>query len=173
MISELDNYRQRLADLYQQVRSLIDGLTVEALNWYPMGEEAAEAAPSLAVWVAHICGAAHFWISEVIGGAPASRDRKAEFATQVTDPSVLFQLMQQTSVEINAVFARLEDADLDATRVVEGRNVPVRWGLLHVIDHTSLHLGHMQLTYQLWTGGKSFPSPAWFQRLPDGLNLDA
>jgi hypothetical protein len=42
----------------------------------------------------------------------------------------------------------------------------VRWGILHVIDHTSLHLGHMQITYQLWNEGKSKPSPRWFERLP-------
>jgi hypothetical protein len=35
-----------------------------------------------------------------------------------------------------------------------------------VIDHTALHVGHMQITRQLWAGGKSFPSPLWSQRLP-------
>ena len=31
-----------------------------------------------------------------------------------------------------------------------------------------VNLGHMQITYQLWMGGISKPSPFWFQRLPSG-----
>ncbi|HJW84059.1 MAG TPA: hypothetical protein VJ754_07125, partial [Anaerolineae bacterium] len=57
-------------------------------------------------------------------------------------------------------------ADLDGAREVEGRSVPVRWSILHIIDHTALHLGHMQITYQLWMGGLSKPSPHWVDRLP-------
>ena len=39
-----------------------------------------------------------------------------------------------------------------------------RWAILHVIEHTSLHLGHMQLTYQMWNSGKGAGSPRWFER---------
>ncbi|MCA9947468.1 MAG: DUF664 domain-containing protein [Anaerolineales bacterium] len=45
------------------------------------------------------------------------------------------------------------------------REVPVRWGILHVIDHTALHLGHIQITAQLWQGGQAIDAPRWFQRL--------
>jgi len=55
---------------------------------------------------------------------------------------------------------------LSGTRQAKDRMVSVRWGILHVIDHTSLHLGHMQMTYQLWTGGKAVHSPLWTERLP-------
>jgi NAD(P)H dehydrogenase (quinone) len=44
--------------------------------------------------------------------------------------------------------------------------VDVHWGIVHVLDHTALHLGHMQLTYQLWMGGRAGTSPLWFDRLP-------
>jgi hypothetical protein len=50
-------------------------------------------------------------------------------------------------------------------RQARGREVPVRWCILHVVDHTALHLGHMQLTYQLWMRGQSGASPRWFERL--------
>jgi hypothetical protein len=26
----------------------------------------------------------------------------------------------------------------------------IAWSLLHALEHTALHLGHMQLTRQLW-----------------------
>jgi hypothetical protein len=75
-------------------------------------------------------------------------------------------LLEKTARETRDVLFTLSEMDLDGTRQVEGHTVPVRWCILHVIDHTALHLGHMQITYQLWSGGSSIGSPLWFERLP-------
>jgi uncharacterized damage-inducible protein DinB len=120
---------------------------------------------SLAALAAHIAGAEHFWIAEVIDRRPATRDRAQEFATAAADAAELVGLLGRTAVETHTVLAVLKDGDLNGEREVDGKTVPVRWGLLHLIDHTALHLGHMQLTYQLWTGGPSAVSPMWFERL--------
>ncbi len=166
MLSELDNYLQRIEDLRGQVCDLIAGLPAEALNWRPIESVEAHATNSLAVLAAHIAGAEHFWIGEVIGGRPPTRDRPIEFATQATDAGELCYLLEQTGAETREVFFALNETDLNSTREVDDRTVPVRWGILHVIDHTALHLGHMQITYQLWQGGQSTQAPRWFQRLP-------
>jgi len=166
MFTELENYLQRIEDLRRQVSALLAGLPAEALNWHPaMGVED-HATNSLAVLGAHAAGAEHFWVGEVIGGRPASRDRDAEFATQAADASELLHLLDETATETRQVLLALSESDLDGTREVQGRTVPVRWAILHVIDHTALHLGHMQITYQLWMQGKSQPSPHWHERLP-------
>jgi len=182
MLPELDNYLKRIEDLREQVSDLIADLPAEALNWRPLPpsvpapsallgtgaggtEERGDATNSLAVLAAHIAGAEHFWIAEVVGGRPPTRDRDAEFATQATDASELVCLLEKIGAETREVLSALSEADLDGVRKVEGRKVPVRWGILHVIDHTALHLGHMQITYQLWTGGQGRPSPHWFERL--------
>jgi len=157
MISELDNYLQRIEDLRRQAGDLIADLPTEALNWRPIKGDATN---SLAVLAAHIAGAEHFWIDEVVGGRPPTRDRDAEFTTQASDASELVHLLEDTGIETRGVFATLTEADLDGTREARGRTIPVRWCILHVIDHTALHLGHMQLTYQLWMGGHSKPSPS-------------
>ena len=60
----------------------------------------------------------------------------------------------------------LTAADLDSTRQARDRMVPMRWAILHAIEHTALHLGHMQITYQLWSSGQAADSPRWFRRLP-------
>lgn len=155
MLSELNNYLQQIEDLRGQVRDLIADLPAEALNWRPLeGDET----NSLAVLATHIAGAEHFWIGEVVGGSPPTRDRDAEFAAQASDASELIRLLENTGVETREVFATLGEADpsspsgqsLDGTRQVRGRTIPVRRCILHVIDHTALHLGHIQLTYQLW-----------------------
>lgn len=166
MISELDNYLNRLVDLNSQVSGLIAELPPEALNWRPIEGNADHAANSLAVLAAHIAGAEHFWIAEVIAGRPETRDREAEFAAVATNAAEIIQLLEKNALETRKVFSTLGESDLNGTRQARGRTVPVRWCILHVIDHTSLHLGHMQLTYQLWSGGKSIPSPLWFERLP-------
>ena len=159
MLSELDNYLHRIEDIRRQVGDLIAGLPADALNWRPIEGDKGHATNSLAVLATHIAGAEHFWITEVVGGHPPTRDRDAEFAIQATDAAELVRLLEKTGAETREVLSALPEADLDGVRQVMGRTVPVRWCVLHVIEHTALHLGHIQLTYQLWMGGQSKPSP--------------
>jgi uncharacterized damage-inducible protein DinB len=166
MLTELDNYLQCIEDLRGQVRALIADLSAEALNWRPAENVEEHATNSLAVLAAHVAGAEHFWITEVIGNRPRTRDREAEFKLEVANASELIRRFEAIEAETRQVFSALIAADLGCTREARGKTVAVRWGILHVIDHTALHLGHMQITYQLWNEGKSKPSPRWFERLP-------
>jgi uncharacterized damage-inducible protein DinB len=166
MNSELKNYLDRIEDLHHQISGLLIELPAEALNWRPIEGKDDHVTNSLAVLTAHIAGAEHFWISEAIGGRPETRDRDAEFVTVATSNTEIIQCLEAVALETREVFSTLREADLlNGMRQVKRHTVPVRWCILHVIDHTSLHLGHMQITYQLWTGGKSIPSPFWFDRL--------
>jgi uncharacterized damage-inducible protein DinB len=165
MSPELAGYLQMIEDLRGQVRDLIAGLSAEALNWRPLENSDEHATNSLAVLAAHIAGAEHFWTAEVVGGLPPSRDRDAEFETRATSASELVGLLEQVGEETREVFPTLSETDLDGMREARGRVIPVRWCILHVIDHSALHLGHMQLTYQLWMGGQHGPSPRWFERV--------
>ena len=166
MISELDNYLNRLDDLHGQVSNLIAELPAEALNWRPIEGKDNHITNSLAVLATHIAGAEHFWIAEVIGGRPATRDRDAEFVNVATSTAELLQILEKISRETKEVLSALSESDLNGICQAKNRTVSVRWCILHVVDHTSLHLGHMQITYQLWTGGKSVYSPLWTERLP-------
>lgn len=165
LISELENYLQIIEDLRGQVRNLISDLPAEALNWRPLTGAEEHATNSIAVLATHIAGAEHFWIAEVVGGLPPTRDRDAEFVTEASEASELVLHLEKVGTETREIFSSLAQADLEGTREARGRTIPVRWGILHVIDHTALHLGHMQLTYQLWQGGQASPSPRWFERL--------
>lgn len=165
MPPELASYLQMIEDLRGQVRDLIAGLPAEALNWRPREAADDPATNSLAVLAAHVAGAEHFWIGEVVGGLPPTRDRDAEFATQAASQAELVELLDQVGRGTQKVLSTVSEADLDGAREARGRAIPVRWCILHVIDHTALHLGHMQLTYQLWSGGQPGPSPRWFERV--------
>ena len=159
VLTELDSYLQFIEDLRGQVRALIADLPAKALNWRPTDSVDDHATNSMAVLAAHVAGAEHFWIAEVIGGRPTTRDRDAEFRLEVMDASELLRRFDAVQMETREVFSTLTVADLEGTREARGKTVSVRWGILHVIDHTALHLGHMQITYQLWNEGKSKPSP--------------
>jgi uncharacterized damage-inducible protein DinB len=166
LTGELANYLERIEDLRDQMAKLVAGLPAQGLNWRPISGEGELAANSLAALVAHSTGAERFWIAEVVGGRPAARNRAAEFAQEASSSKEVSRWLADTARQTQEVFASLRDADLDSTRRTEGHTLPVRWCLLHVVDHTALHVGHMQITRQLWAGGKSLPSPLWTQRLP-------
>ena len=164
MQAEVETYLTMIEDLRKQVQDMVAGLPAEALNWRPLpGDD--HATNSLAVLVAHVAGAEHFWIAEVVGGMPATRDRPAEFTTEVDDPASLMERLDQVGIETRGVLSSLSEDELASTRSVRGKTVSVRWAILHVIDHTALHLGHMQLTFQLWSQGEGQPGPRWFERL--------
>lgn len=165
MLPECASYLEMLDDLRGQIAKLIDGLSAEALNWRPIEGEDDHVTNSLAVMVAHVAGAEHFWIHEVAGGQPPTRDRPAEFVTEVDSSEPLLAKLETNAQETRKVLTGLTAADLDSTRQAHERRVPMRWALLHAIDHTALHLGHMQITYQLWFRGQAADSPRWFQRL--------
>jgi uncharacterized damage-inducible protein DinB len=165
MCPELESYLQMIDDLRGQVRALVVDLSPAALNWRPIEGLEEHATNSLAVLTTHITGAEHFWIAEVVGLQPPTRDRGAEFVTEAIDAAELVRRLEEVEAETRQVFAGLEQDDLDGAREARGRTIPVRWCILHVIDHTALHLGHMQLTYQLWMGGQTGPSPRWYERI--------
>jgi uncharacterized damage-inducible protein DinB len=167
MISELENYRLRIENLRGQIRNIIVDLSAEALNWRPLENTDDHAINSLAVLATHVAGAEHFWISEVIGRRPPTRNRDAEFVAEASDAAQLIKHLDDVGEETTQIFATLSEADLSDIRRHNGKEISVRWILLHVVDHYALHLGHIQITYQLWNSGKGVESPRWFQRLPE------
>ena len=166
MLPEIANYLDRINGLREQVRELITAVPAEALNWRPIEGDDDHATNSLAVMAAHIAGAEHRWYHEVIGRQPATRQRELEFKTVAENAAGLVEKLAFNAEESQRILSALSAEDLDGTREVEGHSVPVRWAILHVIDHTALHLGHMQITYQLWNSGQAMAAPRWFQRLP-------
>ncbi|MCB8981996.1 MAG: DUF664 domain-containing protein [Ardenticatenaceae bacterium] len=165
MLMETAAYLERIEDLRAQIGKILQTVPQEALNWRPDEESEAHEMNSLAVMATHVAGAEHFWIGEVVGRLPATRNRDAEFETVVADTAVIQQKFETVRSQTRTILQNLTQEDLDGTRQARDREVPTRWAILHVIDHTALHLGHMQITAQLWQGGQSVDSPRWFQRL--------
>lgn len=140
-------YLDLLQDLFEQLDAAVADLPQPALDWVP-GKEM----NSLAVLITHLCGSARYWIGEVAGGTPVQRDRAAEFQVRGLSEAQLRARLSDTMGWAREAVGRLEDADWAAPRQAGYREHPVSvgWALLHALEHSALHLGHAQLTRQLW-----------------------
>jgi uncharacterized damage-inducible protein DinB len=154
MNNEITSYLEWIEEVRGQVREMVANLPAEALNWRPVEGEGDHATNSLAVLAAHVAGSEHYWIYEVVGQGPGTRDRPAEFVTVAGEAAELVARLARTGEETREVMRVLTADSLEETRSVGDRTFSVRWCILHVIEHTALHLGHMQLTYQLWRDGR-------------------
>lgn len=150
MIKEIQGYLTTLGELQDQVKNLLEGLPQEALDWRPIQGEGELATNSLAVIVTHLAGSETFFVKEVIGRQPVQRDREAEFVTRGVNASALKAKVDAAAKSAEEVLSPLTESQLGEDRKFRDRQVTVRWSILHVIEHTGQHIGHMQLTRQLW-----------------------
>jgi uncharacterized damage-inducible protein DinB len=140
-------YLERLEWLHAEIKQSVQGLPQEALDWSP-GKEM----NSMAVLVTHLAGAERYWIGDVAAGEPSGRDREAEFRVRGLPRSALEERLQQANQYARQTLERFSLEDLQALRISprDGEEINVAWCLLHAIQHTGMHLGHIQLNRQLW-----------------------
>jgi len=115
-----------------------------------------EEANSLYVLAVHSLGAERRWIHGVVGQRKIERDREAEFRARGDDLPALRALYDAVTRDSEEVLARLVASDLDAVRP-EPQPHPVRWCILHIVEHYNEHLGQMRLTRQLWENRHARP----------------
>jgi len=140
-------YLSRLRDLHEDMERAIAGLPQEALDWVPGPDM-----NTLAVLVVHICGAQRYWLGEVVAGKPSGRDRETEFRTKALDAGILLQRIHDALDQAQGVLDLLSLQDLADVRTSRNnKQVTVGWVLAHVMAHTALHVGHIELTRQLWS----------------------
>jgi hypothetical protein len=139
-----------LNELRGQVKGVLEGLAPEALDWQPIQGEGELATNSLTVLATHLAGSETYWIREVVARQPIQRNRDAEFLTKKVGPSDLKARLDSAAAATAEVLSALKEGQMEEERNHRGRKVTVRWSILHVFEHTALHLGHMQLTRQLW-----------------------
>jgi hypothetical protein len=147
MENEIQSYIAEFNSLEEEIHKSIQGLSGEAANWRPLPKDT----NSIYAIITHLAGAQSNWIKRVIAGIPVQRDREAEF-TSAGSLSEAVKNWKAVNRECEGVLRKLSQNQLDETRDVSGPfgRVTVRWCILHQIRHYALHLGHIQLTRQLW-----------------------
>lgn len=147
------DYIDRLEHMQRDFHQALEGLPNEALDWVPGPQM-----NSVAVLLAHTAGSLRFWIGDIAMGEPSNRVRELEFETRNQSLDDMLGRLDAAIDYARAALPRLSVADLAQKGAAEpGREPSTRgWALLHALEHASMHLGHIQLTSQLW---KTRPTP--------------
>jgi uncharacterized damage-inducible protein DinB len=148
MFAEIERCVAVVEETKEEIKGIITGLDSETLNWTPLPTDA----NSIYQLVMHICGSEAQWIHETIGGIDVNRDRPAEFEASGDDVSVLQALLDANAYATTKVLESLTPEQLDEvrdTRTASGA-MTVRQAILRQIHHHAVHLGHIQLTKQLY-----------------------
>ncbi len=141
------SYLERLEKLHQDISKAIEGLPQEALDWSP-----GPGMNSIDVLITHLTGAERFWIGDIAMQDPSGRVRSREFEARGTGVSALRERLDNNLTYARSALAKLDLKDLAAERPVprENRSTDVASALLHAMEHTALHLGHIEITRQIW-----------------------
>ena len=147
MVDFYQDFLNRLDEIHTSVEQAIQDLPAEALDWSP-----GEGMNSITVLIVHLTGAERYWIGDVALGDTSGRDRAAEFSVSSIPLDALRARLADASAYAQNTLTRLTLGDLEQERVAprDGRKFSVAWALLHALEHTAIHLGHIQITRQLW-----------------------
>jgi uncharacterized damage-inducible protein DinB len=147
MLPIFEAYLTWLESQHNSICQAIAGLPSEALDWTP-----GPGMNSMAIITAHVAGSTRYWIGDIAGNEPSDRNREAEFATQRVDAAALVARLEATLAHSRIVLERLTLEDLNVKRFSprHGEAYSVSWALLHALEHMAVHVGHIQLTRQLW-----------------------
>ena len=141
------DYLDRLDELHMDAIRSIDGLPLEALDWIPGPNM-----NSLCVLIVHLTGAEGYWLGDVVGQDPSDRDREGEFLARELDEITLKERLSDSTTYARDLLETLTLDDLDSNRTSprDGRAFTVAWSIFHALEHTAIHVGHIQMVRQLW-----------------------
>jgi uncharacterized damage-inducible protein DinB len=106
--------------------------------------------------VVHLAHVERWWFQEVYGG------RRLEYPWSDSDPDADFRVPDDATAESIVAFYRTcceesrkaveADPDLDRQVTRGSRTVSLRWILVHMIEETARHAGHLDLLREAWDG---------------------
>jgi len=149
-----EDYLDRLSSLHNDYKKAISGLSVEALDWVPGPEM-----NTLCVMVVHMTAVERYLVGDMAAHISSNRVRATEFQAKGLDEATLINRLDESLAFVRDTVANFTLEDLSAVREIPaGGNKPataletltVGWALMHALSHTGLHLGHAQITRQLW-----------------------
>lgn len=138
------DYLQRLEDLQNRIHRDVRDLSTEAMDGLPGPQM-----NSVAVLLAHTTAVLREGIDLALD-VPPGRVRAQEFQTHGVSSAEMLQRLDAVIHDAREALSRLSLDDLDKERQDEDGIVTSGWALLHGLDHAWLHLGHLQLTCQMW-----------------------
>lgn len=141
------DYLERLTTLHDDINTVLHRLPQAALDWKPGPKM-----NSIAILVAHTAGAERFWIGDMTVRHSTVRVRDEEFQTSGLDHATLQGMLAEATADAEATLRQLTTEQLTEERIHpdNGRAFSVGWCLLHALEHTATHVGHVQLMGDMW-----------------------
>ena len=146
------DYLDRMGWLHSEIERQFCYLPQDALDWSPASD-----IPSICVLVTHLLGAERYWIGDVAAGDSSDRDRDAEFVAKGCNQNELISRMLASREYSGEVIRKVKHEDLSDKRISprDGSEITVGWALSYTLEHTAIHLGHIQIIRQLWEQRKN------------------
>ncbi|HEV2066357.1 MAG TPA: DinB family protein [Thermomicrobiales bacterium] len=147
-------YSAILHELVESLLNTLRDIPDDVLNtWKPAAAGAgSHKMNTFAAIAIHTVSAGEFMTLHAVRGQPMDRDREAEFLATASFPTIEERFTRWLTA-VDALVIDMTDTDLggepktDRYQDRQWRNGAV---LLHAVDHTALHLGHVQVQRQLW-----------------------
>ena len=150
--------REIVEESIEGIHGAISGLSADAMNWRPSHE----GTNPIAVLAVHAMHSTRSWLAVAVGAPLPDRDRDAEFRTVVNDPRELLENVDRLAADCRALLTSEDTFEPGVMReshfrASSGRAEVVSgaWALLHAVEHLREHMGHAQLTRQLWEGSEA------------------
>lgn len=142
-----EDFLDRLGNLHEDCKLAIDGLSQDALDWKP-----APSMNSVGVLIIHLIGAERYWFGDVVMKEPSGRNQDQEFQSHGLDSLELTRRLDDALAYIRNSLDTLSLADLMEIRISprDGEEFTIAWSMFHVLKHTALHLGHIEVTRHMW-----------------------
>lgn len=147
-------YMLHLRSIVNDLLETIRDIPAEDFSaWKPAAaREGAHEMNTFAAIAIHAVSAGEFMTLHAVGGEPSQRDREAEFEATGTFAEIEARYGRWLDATAH-LLAPFTDEDLDRETYSE-RYTSRGWRaaevLLHALDHTALHVGHLQVQRQLW-----------------------
>ena len=139
------DYLGLLEGLQRRLHKDVQDLPAEAMDWLPGPKM-----NSVAVLLAHITGVLREGIDIALDDPPG-RIREQEFQTCGVVSAEMLRRLDAVIDYARDALPRLGLEDLGKARKDEDGMITCGWALLHALEHAYLHLGHLQVTCQLWS----------------------
>jgi uncharacterized damage-inducible protein DinB len=151
MSSTTTQIAQLLENIAHNTMTQLKGITQEDLS----RELTLPESNTLFTLATHLVGACEFWVLVLVGQREIPRERQTEFAA-TGSVSELLARYQRWIQDLHEVLDTFPDERLDEPAeppagyrlTSERERRDKRDALLHALEHSALHLGHIQLTRQ-------------------------
>jgi uncharacterized damage-inducible protein DinB len=149
-LAEMPMARAWLQHLRDSAVFKLEGLSAEQLRWRPAPD-----ANSLGVIVVHLGYAERLWIRAIFAGEPMDMGWRAHMF-ELPEGWARYDVIgfyRAENEQVDDVLDRAASFDLPSRGDL--RPTTLRWAVLHLIEETARHVGHMDITRELLDGTTS------------------